>query len=52
MYPLLPWKWLASVLAVVVAAAVYADDLGRWVGVDVPDCGHNPRSALDPTSPV
>jgi hypothetical protein len=37
MYPLLPWKWFASALAGVVAAAVYADDLGRWVGVDVPD---------------
>jgi SMODS-associating 2TM, beta-strand rich effector domain len=36
-YPLLPWKWLTFLLAVVVAATVYADDLGRWVGVNVPD---------------
>lgn len=37
MYPLLPWKWLTSLLATVIAAAVYADDVGGWVGVEVPD---------------
>jgi hypothetical protein len=37
MYPLLPWKWLTSLLATVIAGAVYADDLGRWVGVEVTD---------------
>ena len=37
MYPLLPWKWLGSVLAGAVALAVYADDLGRWAGIEVPD---------------
>lgn len=37
MYPLLPWKVLSFALAMLVAAAVYADDLGRLVGWQVPD---------------
>ena len=37
MYKLLPWKWICSGLAVVVAVAVYADELGRITGVVLPD---------------
>lgn len=36
-YPLLPWKLLVSLLAAVVAAAVYADELSRWFGVEISD---------------
>ena len=37
MYPLLPWKFLSSLLAAAIAAAVYADELGSWFGVEIPD---------------
>lgn len=37
MYPLLPWKWLASLLGVVVTIAVYADEVLRWAGFENPD---------------
>ena len=37
MYPLLPWKLLASVLGLVLALALYADDLGRLIGLEVTD---------------
>lgn len=37
MYPLLPWKWLSGLLGLVIAIAVYVDDVGQWFGVSVPD---------------
>lgn len=37
MYRLLPWKWFGSILAGVVALAVYADDLAAMMGVVLPD---------------
>ena len=37
MYPLLPWKWLGSLLTAVVGSTVYADKLAHWVGVENPD---------------
>jgi hypothetical protein len=36
-YTLLRWRWITWLLAVAVAAAVYADDLGRWAGLEIPD---------------
>jgi hypothetical protein len=36
-YPLLPWKWLSVLLTAVIAAAIYVDDLGRLVGISIPD---------------
>lgn len=37
MYPLLPWKWLGTALTVVVAMAVYLDDLAQLIGVSISD---------------
>ena len=37
MYPLLPWKLLASALGLVVAVALYADELGQLVGLEITD---------------
>lgn len=37
MYTLLPWKTLGTALMIVVGLAVYADDLGAWMGVTVSD---------------
>lgn len=37
MYPLLPWKWLASLLGAVITIAVYADGVLRWAGFEVRD---------------
>ena len=37
MYSLLPWKLLSGVLAAVIAVAIYIDDIGRVLGVTVPD---------------
>lgn len=37
MYPLLRWRLLSSLLLIVVAAAVYADDLLNWLGYTVAD---------------
>lgn len=37
MYPLLRWRLLSSLLLIVVAAAVYADDLLNWLGYPVAD---------------
>lgn len=37
MYPLLPWKWLGSVLALVVLLAVYLDDLAALAGFELTD---------------
>ena len=37
MYGLLPWRWLESIMAVVVALAVYADDLAAMMGIVLPD---------------
>ena len=37
MYGLLPWRWLESIGAVVVALAVYADDLAAMMGIVLPD---------------
>lgn len=37
MYPLLRWRLLSSLLLIVVAAAVYADDLLNWLGYSVAD---------------
>jgi hypothetical protein len=34
-YPLLPWKLVSSLLGALIAAALYAEDLGRWFGVEV-----------------
>lgn len=36
-YPLLPWKWLVSLVTGLVMLAVYADDVGRWLGAPVTD---------------
>ena len=36
-YPLLPWKWLGSVVALVVALSLYADDVGLLFGFTVTD---------------
>jgi hypothetical protein len=37
MYPLIPWKWLTGILTLVVAASVYANEVGALVGVPMPD---------------
>lgn len=37
MYPLLPWRWIASALAAVIALTLYADDLGLLFGIEVTD---------------
>lgn len=37
MYPLLPWGWVAPALTALVFLAVGLDDIGRLVGVAVPD---------------
>lgn len=37
MYQLLPWKWLASAVALIVAVSLYADDIGRMLGFAVTD---------------
>lgn len=37
MYPLLPWKWLASLLGAVITIAVYANEVLRWAGFEVTD---------------
>lgn len=37
MYPLLPWKWLGSVLTLVVLLAVYANDLAALAGFELTD---------------
>jgi len=37
MYPLLPWKWLVSSLGIVVAIAIYADDLAILLGHPISD---------------
>lgn len=37
MYPLLPWKWLSSIVALVVALSLYADDVGLLFGFTVTD---------------
>ena len=37
MYKLLPWRWSVLVLAVVVALAVYADELEAMTGIVLPD---------------
>jgi SMODS-associating 2TM, beta-strand rich effector domain len=36
-YALLPWKWLSTALALLVAAAVYADDLAALAGYTMPE---------------
>ena len=35
MYPLLPWKWIGSLLVVVVGLSVYSDDVARLLGAHV-----------------
>ena len=37
MYPLIPWKWLTGILTLVVAASVYANEVGALVGIPVQD---------------
>ena len=37
MYPLLPWKWIVTGLGLVVAIAIYADDVARLLGHPVSD---------------